>query len=61
VSLNVRLCQVKKKILNRMKLKIIFLLIAVWAKIESASVVRKSDDEDLFPLSIIHLNDFHAR
>lgn len=44
-----------------MKLLVGLLIIVVWAKIESATVVRKLADEDLFPLSIIHLNDFHAR
>lgn len=43
-----------------MKLLVGLLIIVVWAKIESATVIRKADD-DLFPLSIIHLNDFHAR
>jgi len=35
------------------------LLIGAWAKIESAAVVNRN--ADLFPLSIIHLNDLHAR
>lgn len=43
-----------------MKIIICLLVIAVWAKIESATVVQKTEEE-LFPLSIIHLNDFHAR
>jgi hypothetical protein len=42
-----------------MRFLVFFVLIAAWAKIESANVVKA--DDDLFPLSIIHLNDFHAR
>lgn len=40
-----------------MKLIFGFLFLAVAA--QAATIVRKN--EDLFPLSIIHLNDFHAR
>lgn len=45
-----------------MKLIACFLLIIaiIGVKVQAASVVKKAAD-DLFPLSIIHLNDFHAR
>lgn len=40
----------------------LFLVSVAWASIESASVVTAiANDENLFPLSIIHINDFHAR
>lgn len=39
---------------------VLIFVVAAGAKVDAASVVRK-DVEDLFPLSIIHLNDFHAR
>lgn len=43
------------------KICFIFLIIGtINKKIESA-VLIKSLDEDLFPVSIIHINDFHAR
>lgn len=43
------------------KICFIFLIIGtINKKIESA-VVIKPLDEDLFPVSIIHINDFHAR
>lgn len=44
-----------------MKLIAVFIfVVAVGANVEAASIVRK-DVEGWFPLSIIHLNDFHAR
>lgn len=52
-------------IFNKMK-PIFFklsLIVTIWAvSINAASVVTAyADEESLFPLSIIHLNDFHAR
>lgn len=42
-----------------MRFSLLVILVAVRARSESVEVVKT--DGDLFPLSIIHLNDFHAR
>ncbi|CRL07277.1 CLUMA_CG020256, isoform A [Clunio marinus] len=42
-----------------MKIFIFFLISTVVTQIQSVSIVKKN--EELFPVSIIHLNDFHAR
>jgi hypothetical protein len=50
-----------------MKLLLILMLVTLFVKAEtrdpSAETIdsEDNDDDELFPLSIIHLNDFHAR
>lgn len=39
----------------------LLLFIAFSSKIDSATIVKNSADNELFPLAIVHLNDFHAR
>lgn len=44
-----------------MKLVVVFIFVAASVVTGNAASIVRKDVEGLFPLSIIHLNDFHAR